>query len=60
LSKYIGKADGTAERVAGNSTSSVLEAPDDGKQYVRKNKGWEEVDIDDLDVDFTEILADIL
>jgi hypothetical protein len=42
MSKYIGQADGTAKRIASNSDNAVLEAPEDGKQYFRKDKGWDE------------------
>jgi hypothetical protein len=46
LSKYIGKSDGTAERIASNSDLSVLEAPIDGKLYGRKNEDWEVINED--------------
>jgi hypothetical protein len=41
MSRYIGQSGGTAKRIASNSDNSVLEAPLDGEQYVRKNGDWD-------------------
>jgi hypothetical protein len=46
LSKYIGVKNGSTVvpvKIASNSSDSVLEAPDDGKEYARKNKDWTEI-----------------